>query len=252
MRRRVAPLHAANLLNSGSVRDAFELARRVRPTRRCSISPMRSRSSLWSAIAIESGLGWSELETWATAALTDGVRLEVRARPDSGPSRLACGLLPRPVHRGGSVAGRGRAPARAARRRRRARDNQLDAGRRRLFTGDHEAVGLALARCRAAVGDHAPANQLPYFARAEAWAVLAGGIHLAPSSCSSRPRDASRARSTRHVSPTRRCAPERRLGGWRVISRRSPSAVTPRSPPLTRSRQRPRRRRRRRPGRCRR
>ena len=44
------------------------------------------------------------------------------------------------------------------------------------FTGDHEAVGPALDRCRAAVGDHAPlSNQLPYFARAEAWAVLAAG-----------------------------------------------------------------------------
>src|ERR1035441_4795594 len=39
-----------------------------------------------------------------------------------------------------------------------------------------EAVGPALARCRAAGGAPVPlSTQPPYFARAEAWAVLAAG-----------------------------------------------------------------------------
>jgi len=177
VRRRVAPLHAANLLNRGSVRDAFELARRIRPN-----LPLRDLTDeisfvLWSAIAIESGLGWSELETWATAALTGGVRLGSRAA--AGRGALALGGLR--FSQGRFIeAGRWLAEAELQLEQHDAGGllaitNSMQVGVA-CFTGDHEAVGPALARCRAAVGDHVPlSNQLPYFARAEAWAVLAAG-----------------------------------------------------------------------------
>ncbi len=177
VRRRVAPLHAANLLNSGSVREAFELAQRIRPS-----VPLRDLTDeiafvLWSAIAIESGLGWSELETWATAALTDGVRLGSRAA--AGRGALALGGLR--FSQGRFIeAGRWLAEAELQLELHDAAGllaitNSMQVGVA-YFTSDHEAVGPALARCRAAVGDNEPLpNQLPYFARAEAWAVLARG-----------------------------------------------------------------------------
>jgi DNA-binding CsgD family transcriptional regulator len=177
VRRRVAPLHAANLLNSGSVRDAFELARRIRPS-----LPLRDFTDeiafvLWSAIAVESGLGWSELETWATAALTDGVRLGSRAA--AGRGALALGGLRFSQGRF-TEAGRWLAEAELQLEQHDAAGllaitNSMQVGVA-YFTSDHEAVAPALARCRAAVGDNEPLpNQLPYFARAEAWAVLAAG-----------------------------------------------------------------------------
>jgi DNA-binding CsgD family transcriptional regulator len=177
VRRRVAPWHASNLLNSGSVRDAFELALRIRPS-----LPLRDLTDeiafvLWSAIAIESGLGWGALESWATAALTDGVRLGSRAA--AGFGALALGGLR--FSQGRFIdAGRWLAEAELQLEQHDAGGvlaitNSMQVGVA-CFTGDHEAVGPALARCRAAVGDHVPlSNQLPYFARAEAWAVLAGG-----------------------------------------------------------------------------
>ena len=177
VRRRVAPLHAANLLNRGSVRDAFELARRIRPS-----PPLRDLTDeiafvLWSAIAIESGLGWSELETWATSGLSDGVRLGSRAA--AGRGALALGGLR--FSQGRFIeAGRWLAEAELQLEQHDAGGllaitNSMQVGVA-YFTGDHQAVGPALHRCRAAVGDHVPlSNQLPYFARAEAWAVLAEG-----------------------------------------------------------------------------
>ncbi len=177
VRRRVAPLHAANLLNSGSVRDAFKLARRILPS-----PPLRDLTDeiafvLWSAIAIESGLGWGELESWATAALTDGVRLGSRAA--AGRGALALGGLR--FSQGRFIeAGRWLAEAELQLEQHDAGGllaitNSMQVGVA-CFTGDHGAIGPALVRCRAAVGDHVPlSNQLPYVARAEAWAVLAGG-----------------------------------------------------------------------------
>jgi DNA-binding CsgD family transcriptional regulator len=177
VRRRVAPLHAANLLNSGSVRDALELARRIRPS-----LPLRDLTDeiafvLWSAISIESGLGWNELENWATAALTEGVRIGSRAA--AGRGALALGSVR--FSQGRFIeAGRWYAEAELQLEQHDAGGllaitNSMQVGVA-CFTSDHEAVGPALARCHAAVGDHVPlSNQLPYFARAEAWAVLAGG-----------------------------------------------------------------------------
>lgn len=177
VRRRIAPLHAANLLNSGRVRDAFDLAGRIRPS-----LPLRDFTDeiafvLWSAIAIESGLAWGELETWATAALTDGVRLGSRAA--AGRGALALGGLR--FSQGRFIeAGRWLAEAELQLEQHDAGGllaitNSMQVGVA-CFTGNHDTVGPALARCRAAVGEHVPlANQLPYVARAEGWAVLAAG-----------------------------------------------------------------------------
>jgi DNA-binding CsgD family transcriptional regulator len=177
IRRRVAPVHVANLLRSGSVRDAFELARQIRPN-----LPLRDLTDeiafvLWSAIAIESGLGWGELETWATAVLADGVRLGSRAA--AGRGALALGGL---RFKQGRFKEAGRWLAEAELQLEQhdtggllAVTNSIQVGVA-CFTADHEAVGPALDRCRAAAGDDLPlVNQLPYIARAEAWAALDQG-----------------------------------------------------------------------------
>ena len=177
VRRRIAPIHAAHLLNSGRVREALDLAQRIRPR-----VPLRDLTDelafvLWSAIAIESGLAWNELETWSTQALTDGIRLGSRAAAGRGAMAL-----------GGLRFSQGRfVEARRLYAEAELQLEQHDTGGLlaiansmqvgiACFTNDHDAVAPALARCRTAVGRHAPlGNQLPYVARAEAWAVLAEG-----------------------------------------------------------------------------
>ncbi|MFZ0041276.1 MAG: hypothetical protein WAK93_08220, partial [Solirubrobacteraceae bacterium] len=174
---RVAPVHAANLFYSGRAREAFELARRIRPS-----VPLRDLSDelafvIWSAIAIESGLGWSELDTWATAALSDGVRLGDRAAAGRGALAL-----------GGLRFSQGR----FADARRWLVEAEVQLERRdslgllaitysmrvgvACFTGELEAIKPTLERCLQALGGHDPLpNQLPYIVRAQAWAVNALG-----------------------------------------------------------------------------
>jgi DNA-binding CsgD family transcriptional regulator len=177
VRRRVAPLHASNLFFSGRVAEAFELAMRIRPT-----VPLRDLTDemafvLWSVIALESGQGWAELETWASAALADGIRLGDRAA--AGRAALALGGLR--FSQGRFVeASRWLAEAEL-------QLEQHDAGGLRgivnsmqvgvaCFTADRPAIDPALERCRASVGDGEPLlYQLPYVARAHAWAVLGHG-----------------------------------------------------------------------------
>jgi DNA-binding CsgD family transcriptional regulator len=177
VRRRVAPLHASNLFFSGRVTAAFELASRIRPT-----VPLRDLTDemafvLWSVIALESGQGWPELDTWASAALADGIRLGDRAA--AGRAALALGGLR--FSQGRFVeASRWLAEAEL-------QLEQHDAGGLRgivnsmqvgvaCFTADLAAIDPALERCRAAVGGGEPLlYQLPYVARAHAWAVLGHG-----------------------------------------------------------------------------
>jgi DNA-binding CsgD family transcriptional regulator len=177
LRRRVAPLHASNLFYSGRVAEAIELARSIRPA-----APLRDLTDeiafmLWSVIALESGQEWAELETWATAALADGIRLGDRAA--AGRAALALGGLRFSQGRF-TDASRWLAEAEL-------QLEQHDAGGLRgivnsmqvgvaCFTGDLAAIDPALTRCLAATGGGDPLpHQLPYVARAQAWAVLGNG-----------------------------------------------------------------------------
>jgi DNA-binding CsgD family transcriptional regulator len=177
VRHRIAPMHAGNLFFSGRVREAYQLARSIRPS-----VPLRDLTDelafmLWSAISIESGEGWEELGEWATAALSDGVRLGDRAA--AGRGALSLGGLR--FSQGRFIdAGRWLAEAELQLERHDAGGllaitNTMQVGVA-CFTSNLNAIEPALQRCRAAVGETEPLpNQLPYFVRAQAWAVAALG-----------------------------------------------------------------------------
>jgi DNA-binding CsgD family transcriptional regulator len=177
VRRRVAPLHAWNLFFGGRVREAYDLALRIRPA-----VPLRDLADelafvMWGVIALESGQGWEELETWATGALADGIRLGDRGA--AGRAALALGGLRFSQGRF-TQASRWLAEAEL-------QLEQHDAGGMltivnsmqvgvACFTGDLAAIGPALDRCRAASGSGDPLpHQLPHVARAHAWALLGHG-----------------------------------------------------------------------------
>jgi hypothetical protein len=82
-------VHASNLFFSGRVREAYDLAHRIRPA-----VPLKDLADeisflLWSVIALESGQGWAELETWADRCPGRRVRLGDRAA--AGRAALALG-----------------------------------------------------------------------------------------------------------------------------------------------------------------
>jgi DNA-binding CsgD family transcriptional regulator len=177
VRRRITPVHASNLFYSGRVREAYDLARRSRPK-----VPLKDLTDeiafmLWSAIALESGQGWAELETWASAALADGIRLGDRAA--AGRGALALGGL-RFSQGKFTDAGRWLAEAELQLEQRDAIGllaivNSMQVGVA-CFTGRVDAIEPALRRCQAAAGADGPMpNQLPYVARAHGWALLGQG-----------------------------------------------------------------------------
>jgi DNA-binding CsgD family transcriptional regulator len=176
-RRRIAPVHVANLFYSGRVRESYELVCRLPaalPPR--DVADERALM-LRSAIALESGLGWPELEAWAVALLADAARLGDhgvvgRAALSLGNLRfsqaryLEAGrlLTEAELHLEQRDPGGGLAVARAM---------QVGVA---TFTGNYAGIGPALERCRAVLGDGEPLpNELPYVARAHGWAVLGLG-----------------------------------------------------------------------------
>jgi len=177
VRRRVAPVHASNLFFSGRVREAYDLAHGIRPA-----VPLKDLADelaflLWSVIALESGQGWAELETWATGALADAIRLG--DHPAAGRAALALGGLRFSQGRF-TQASRWLAEAELQLEKHDTGGlltivNSMQVGVA-CFTGDLAAIDPALERCRAAAGTGDPLpHQLPHVARAHAWAVLGHG-----------------------------------------------------------------------------
>jgi len=178
--RQLAPLRAASLFYSGQTQEAYTLARQIRPS-----VPLRDLTDqlafmLWSVIAIETGQGWEELDSWATNALADGVRLGDSAA--AGRGALALGGLRFSQGRFNDSQ-RWLAEAELQLERHDAggllmitRSMQVGIA---CFTGNLPEVTPTLERCRAALADRDPLpNQLPYLARAEAWAAHAEGDPL--------------------------------------------------------------------------
>jgi DNA-binding CsgD family transcriptional regulator len=177
VRRRVAPVHVSNLFFSGRVREAYDLAHRIRPT-----VPLRDLADeiafvMWGTIALESGEGWAELESWASAGLADGIRLGDRAA--AGRAALALGSL---RFSQGRFISASRWLAEAERQLEQHDSggllsviNSMQVGVA-CFTGNPAAIDLALARCHAASGGGDPLpHQVPHVARARAWALLGHG-----------------------------------------------------------------------------
>lgn len=177
IRGQVEPVHVANLFYSGRTAEALELATSIRPE-----LPLRNLSqaialSLWSRVILETGERWTELAAWMTSALENGVRLADRAAAGQAAYSLAC------LHfSAGRYIDAGRLLAEA--------EVQLEyhdpvgllpvADAMQVgvacFSNDSAAIGPALNRCRARVGEAGPlAHQQPYVVRAEAWAAHATG-----------------------------------------------------------------------------
>lgn len=175
--RRVAPVLAVNLFYSGQVRAAHRLLGQMMPT-----VPLRDLTdeitfALWVAVTLEHGEGWSAFDTWASKALADGIRVGDHAA--AGRAALALGGLR--FSQGRFVeAGRWLGEAELQFEGRDAGGllsivNAMQVGVA-SYTGDIDAIDRALQRCRAASGSGDPLpSQLPYVARAEAWAVLGRG-----------------------------------------------------------------------------
>lgn len=177
VRHQVEPVHVANLFYSGRTHEALELAHRIRPE-----PPLRSLSdaialSLWSRVILETGERWSELQEWMTVALEEGVRLVDHAVAGQAAYSLACLHFSagRYFDAGALLAEAevqlehhdpvGLLPVTSA--------MQVGVA---CFTDDRSAIGPALERCHARVGESGPlAHQQPYVVRAEAWALHATG-----------------------------------------------------------------------------
>lgn len=177
VRRRLAPFLAANLFYSGRVRDAYVLLQATRPSVPLQDLTDEITLALLVAVTLEHGERWEELSTWASAAIKDGIRLADHAAV--GRAALALGGL---RFSQGRFSDAGRLLAEA--------ELQLD-GRDAggllgivnamqvgvaCFTGNIDAIDPALEQCLSATGSDDPLpSQLPYVARAKAWAVLGHG-----------------------------------------------------------------------------
>jgi DNA-binding CsgD family transcriptional regulator len=177
IRGQLEPVHVANLFYSGRTTEALELAASIRPE-----LPLRNLSqaialSLWSRVVLETGERWTELADWMDGALKHGVRLGDRAAAGQAAYSLACLHFSagRYIDAGTLLAEAevhleyhdpvGLLPV----------TNAMQVGVA-CFCNEPAAIGPALDRCRARVGEGGPlAHQLPYVVRAEAWAVHANG-----------------------------------------------------------------------------
>lgn len=172
-RAQLQPLRVANLFYAGRAAEALELAREIRPE-----PPLRSLSeaialSLWSRITLETGEDWDELEAWMTSALAQGVRLENPATAGQAAYSLAC-LCDAAGHYRRAQAMLAEAEAQFERHDPVGLLVVVDAMQVEVarFTGEAAAAAAALERCRGRLDGAPPlAHQLPYVARAEAWAA---------------------------------------------------------------------------------
>ncbi|MBV9808684.1 MAG: AAA family ATPase [Solirubrobacterales bacterium] len=179
VRREVEPVHVANLFYSGRTREAHELAGRIRPE-----LPVRNLGdaialSLWSRIALEDGEGWSELEGWMASALESAVRLVEHATAGQAAYSLAClrVLAGRYLDAAALLA---EAEAQLERHDPLALLAVVNAQQSCVagFMGERTAMSAALEQCHARLAAQGPlAHQLPYVARADAWAAYADGEH---------------------------------------------------------------------------
>ncbi len=171
------PTDVGNLFYLGNTTAAARLARSLRPA-----LPLRDLDeaialSLWCRITLETGEGWRDFDEWAGQTLDEAVRLGDAAAAGQlayalAEMRIATGryldagtLLAeaeRQLERQDPV---GLLPVVAA-----TRVVQM------RFTGNSEGVSAALAKCRERLAGAEPlAHQLPYTARAEAWAACDEG-----------------------------------------------------------------------------
>lgn len=165
--------HVGNLFYSGATVAARTLALRLRPD-----PPLRDLNaaialSLWARITLETGEDWPELDAWMQDLLERSVRVQDPAAAGQAAYTLA----------GLRLAGARYADTTAflaeAERQFEQRDllgllpvvlaMRVTAAH---FTGDTRTAQVAMQACRASLDGSDPlAHQLPYVARAEAWAL---------------------------------------------------------------------------------
>lgn len=178
LRRRLETVQLRSLFYSGRGREASELVRRLLADASLGEQADEDLAAMWIGIVMRTGVGWPELEQWATTVLRNAVKSGNHGA--AGPAAQALGNL------------------------RFCQGRFLDARRwlaeAELHQEQHDPIGLlvvtnalqvgvecsigdagaaraALLRCQAAVrgGERPLPVQAPYLACAEAWAVLARG-----------------------------------------------------------------------------
>ena len=176
-RRRLEPVHAANLFYSGQGRAAVQLARSIRPG-----LPLRDQSDSLAFIVcamcdLEVGVDWRGQEQWLRGSFADAIRLDDQEA--AGTSALALGY-------------HAMLSARYRDAERWLAESVVHLERQDVFgalllahavelgvaamTGDAGRAGEAWQRCRSTLPKEGPRpNQVPFLARATAWALAAGG-----------------------------------------------------------------------------
>lgn len=169
--------HVTNLFRSGRIRDAYALARQIRPSLPLPDLVAEIAFLLWGVIAIESGLDWQELDAWATATQAEALRIGDR----SAAARTALHLGGLRFLQGRSAeAARWLAEAEVQLERHSGQGLLLIANALQVgvasYRDDAPAVQTALARHREALGDPEPLpNQIVFTVLAESWAALSAG-----------------------------------------------------------------------------
>ena len=177
VRRQVEPLHAIALWFTGRAKESWAFARTIKPP-----VPLRDESATlalraWTILGLESGEDWDELAAGSEDVVRAGIRANDLQAAGIGATAIAALQLAR-----GRYADMARWGAEAELHLERT-DAQgmlvtvraLQVGRAQ-GAGDPDGAAAALARMHGALGGEVPrAIQVPYVARAEAWAALSRG-----------------------------------------------------------------------------
>jgi DNA-binding NarL/FixJ family response regulator len=180
LRRRIEPLHAANLFAVGRAREAHELALAVRPAVPAQTKWDGLALLVWCLIAIETGEDWDGFERWST----DAFARALRAGDEGTAGIIGVSIAMLRVQRARYLDA-GRSLAESERHLERHDTFGLRVALAAFqvalahATDDRDGAEQALGRCRDLVGASAPLpSQRPYVTRAEAWARRAAGDDL--------------------------------------------------------------------------
>jgi DNA-binding CsgD family transcriptional regulator len=176
-RRRAETMKVVALFYGGQAREAATLAAQIRPKLPLTDQTEQIAFAIWTSIALETGEGWIELQSWAKSSFADGIRLGDRV--GAGGAALA-------------LAGLGVAEGCFGDARRWLAEAELHFEHHdtlgllvitkavqvsaAAYALDHDGVTEALDRYHATIaGRESFPNLLPYMAHCEAWAAYANG-----------------------------------------------------------------------------
>ncbi len=177
VRHQMEPVHAASLFYTGRGKEAYQLARKIRPAVPLADESATLALGAWTIIGVETGEDWADFERYMAQTLSDGVRVGDHVAAGIGANGLASTTYLR-----GRYVDMARWLGEAELHLERSdalgtlvivRALQIGLA---YFTGDHAGAAAARERMHEALGGDDPLpSQLPYTARAEGWAARARG-----------------------------------------------------------------------------